>query len=205
MNKLPNHLKRWVATDVQAQLDFEPQLDCGACSRFLGKCCAFQPFIPNFLATFRTPSRNYFCAPIGLLATKDYQSRYFATPMKERGRDLFCLNYSAGDGRCLIWEDRPAECASFFCESARGEMGLTKWRGLSEEWNQIEANVAQKAMWERGFEWSVISEQVDWIHNPPETIDLEKAWGAWRGREVEFYDLCRRWADALRTPESASF
>jgi hypothetical protein len=164
-------LARWLPSDLRA-----PRLDCGACAR-PAKCCAFQPFVPNFLlggwlsGEERLPEiKNVYFAPVGAIALPEYRAKHTG----EAGIDMLCGFYDRG--RCRLWKFRPAECSSYFCTEPR--------TSLRDQGFAAEMAVAQMALAELGLSGREIGEQVDLVNGgavknypgPEMLIMYKKAW-----------------------------
>lgn len=148
--------QRWITTSLEA-----PQVDCRGCHK-LTKCCAFQPFIPNYLlgAIFRTTElpkhKNLRFEPIGAIPTASYREKHSLTQDKENAVDLLCAFYK--NGECSIWENRPGECSTYYCDD---QMKSQARQDLSKQAFDTEIAVAQMALVELGLDPEQISRQVD--------------------------------------------
>ena len=114
---------------------------------------------------------------------------------------MVCVNFAIETGQCRRWNQRPSECTAYHCESKSGEQGLKSWNQRAHRWHQLECDVAQMAMLEFGYNHHEISQQLDWITNPPtfnnSSIDLDKVWSHYKQREFDYYTQCSLWASAL--------
>jgi hypothetical protein len=150
-------LARWLATPLSV-----PDVDCRGCAK-LTKCCAFQPFIPNFLlggwleSLTVLPQHKSLCfQPLGAMPTPEYREKHRVAGNKDQALDLLCSFYV--DGRCSIWNFRPGECSTYFCDEA---MTSEPRQSLAKKSFAIEIAVAQMALVELGFAPKEISAQVD--------------------------------------------
>lgn len=153
-------LARWVTTELR-----EPVLDCLGCAKTT-KCCAFQPFVPNFLVggwlgfSADLPSiENIYFHPIGALPTPEYRMSFEA--VKTPGEDLLCGFFDRKSRRCGLWEFRPSECGWYFCDDAR--LGNSR-QNLRQRLFDTELAVAQMALAELGLSASEIGVQVDMVN-----------------------------------------
>lgn len=176
-----------------------PRLDCDRCSKSLQsasakrwqdwKCCAFQPFVPNYsLGKFleeggQLPTLNWdhLWLPIGLVPGTLYRDKYSRTDDDDRGEDLKCAFYQ--ERRCAIWSSRPSECSTFFCEGRTPEIAE-----ISNTAFRVETTVAQLALLHLGYSEADIFTQIDVLNGEDslETLDPLAA--------GEIYRRCWRWA-----------
>src|SRR5262249_39696023 len=108
-----------------------PKVDCVGCSK-PGKCCDFQPFLPNYLlramleAGVDLPDAGeHHWQPIGLVPDKGYRERHGLAADGRRGAEFLCRFFV--DRQCSIYQFRPAECRTYYCE------GMTKWHHRKSE------------------------------------------------------------------------
>lgn len=209
---LPWHLAQWTSGENLTEV-----LDCGSCTRAEReprhalrwaryKCCTFQPYVANYNCLGASANRNSVFLPIGLVARREYQELYHSTLESEKGENLLCSNYDLQTRQCRTWSSRPAECATFYCESQHAE-GLEKWRQRSHQYYQIEVGVAQMAMLEMGYDSREIAEMISWIHRPVNftTYRARLAWAHWFGREEEYFRKCRTWAETISREQVAEW
>lgn len=146
-----------------------PQLDCAGCLK-PAKCCAFQPFVPNFLIgawlerSDALPGiANVHFHPVGAVACPDYRKRHEAVTSAggEPGADFLCGFFDRERRSCSIWSVRPGECSTYFCDDLRLSEDRQALRNLSFN---LEMSVAQMALVELGFAPKEISEQVDLVN-----------------------------------------
>jgi Fe-S-cluster containining protein len=163
-----------------------PKLDCLNCSKPV-KCCAFQPFVPNFLLGAilekrRLPqSDQTVFTPLGLVPSLEYQKRFLGT--KEHDASFSCA-FLDGNRNCTVWEFRPSECAGYFCE----ESIFNERSHDLFEWENV---VAQMVLVEQGFDIQQINLMMDWLEHDL-TPSLETFW---LGRDRDqFYLECWNWA-----------
>ncbi len=110
-------------------------------------------------------------------------------------------------GRCGIWRDRNATCATWFCKHDRGEAGRRVWMAIRDLLGTVDGQLAWHALDALG-----ISEErrerlvpragllrgydlVDGHRGPPKIADRKAVWGRWYGRETAFYEACAQLVD----------
>lgn len=133
-------------------------MDCLNCGRTT-KCCAFQPFVPNFLlggwldrSEWRENPHVHFL-PIGAVATSAYRRLHAETDSENL--NLLCGFFNRESRECGIWKFRPGECSVYYCGPISEER-----EELSRQAFAIESAVAQMALLEMGFSDREIAEQV---------------------------------------------
>jgi Fe-S-cluster containining protein len=162
------------------------QLDCLGCKK-PGKCCDFQPFIPNFLlgamlhAGLDLPEAGeHSYQPIGLVPGRSFRERHAKT--SERGSDLLCRFFK--DNKCSVYQYRPSECRNYYCE------GMTEIHRLrSQREFDFETKLAQLALRHLGFSDRYINLQIDILNaevdpEPVESVprELYRSAFAWAGQ-----------------------
>lgn len=218
---------RWMSRFLPAPLPRETRATCGSCVLCPGggaepeeafavetKCCTFVPSLPNFLVgralddpelgegrrslEARIAARED-VSPLGLGVTDDEQQRYrtlkAAGLFGKPGAGLRCPHYVERDGGlCGLWRHRPAVCATWFCRHERGRVGRDFWQALRRLLAKAEDALAV---------WGVVQAGLVTSDLFPEDrpVDLDRAWGAWRGREAEFYKSCAARTAGLEWPE----
>jgi hypothetical protein len=151
--------------------------------------------------------------PLGIGQPPGYANLY------EKGDDTFghslalrCPHYIEAAGRCGIWRHREAVCTTWFCKHERGRLGYSFWReallrllqiveDALAKWCVLELDIGMDAL-------QMLVADAAWTGRPaPLTaaaLDLKadaaaygRIWGAWRGRELEFYRQCGERVEAL--------
>ncbi len=161
----------------------DPQLDCAGCLK-VGKCCDFQPFIPNYLvgamlaAGVALPNvGEHHWQPLGLIPAGSFRERHSRTPEGLRGSDLFCSFF---DGGCSIYKFRPGECRNYFCEGMTDGHHAASIKAFT-----IETSMAQSALEHLGFPIEAVHAQVDVLNlqgepRPAVTAEMMAIYrGAW--------------------------
>lgn len=220
-----------MSTLLPAPIPRETKAACGDCVMCPGKgaepeeafapeskCCTFVPVIPNFLVgraladpelmgegrrslEARIAAREQ-VSPLGLGITEDEQTRYrtlkAAGLFGKPGAELRCPHYVDREGGlCGIWRHRPAVCATWFCRHERGRVGRDFWMSARRLLAKVEDSLSVWCVLQSGISPSALEALL-----PEEgERDLERAWGAWRGREADYYKECAARVDALRWPD----
>ncbi len=189
----------------------------------LTKCCAYQPDIPNFLAgriladsdprmthgraaLEQRIERRSGVVPRGVKSTSTFRLLYARSPnVFGRAPALKCPHLT-GEGGCGIWRYRPGVCATWYCKHVRGETGFRFWRLSDKLLREVESDLALWCAAEMN------TGSVDLANLDPESIDrpdvselggplngvrYRELWGAWEGREQEFYRACAKLAEPL--------
>jgi hypothetical protein len=179
-------------------------VDCERCTRSLNdlkfasrwsdfKCCAFQPFIANFLCgamleagidPIANDATKIRPEAIGILPTLKFREKISTTRDHERGEAHTCAYYDLKQRRCGIWSHRPGECSLYFCSSDARKVDRTVW---SERVFEVEAGIAQMALAHLGFGPQDISREVDRLNGGPQGF-LDRA------EALEVYRECWQWA-----------
>jgi hypothetical protein len=137
----------------------------------------------------------------------------------DSGEDVFgrslalrCRHYVETSGHCGIWRHRESVCSTWFCKHVRGQFGYAFWRDAMlpllraveeavTKWCVLELDIGPEAL-------EKLVANPAWTGRPaPLTaaaLDLKsdetayrRIWGAWHGRELEFYRLCGERVEAL--------
>jgi Fe-S-cluster containining protein len=176
------------------------------------KCCTFQPHLPNYLvgAILRDGDpalaegarrvRARIDARIGvtpqwLAPGRKYSLLLDASRLSAFGRStaLRCSFFEPDGGLCTIWKHRDGACSTFFCKHLGGADGKAFWVALESWLTHVERRLAEHAartlapeleepMMPRG---QLTREDVEEL--PPPDADYASYWGAWLGREADFY------------------
>lgn len=179
-----------------------PQLDCAGCAK-PAKCCAFQPFVPNFLlggwlenALVLPEIENVYFTPIGAVATPEYRARHVASA--EPGVELLCGFFDRTSRSCTMWNFRPGECSTYFCDDAR----LSEEReDVRQKSFDLEVSIAQMALVELGFSPVEIGAQVDHVNgmgvsmitSSPELLMMYKK--AWNWSKILTREMVESWME----------
>lgn len=184
------------------------------------KCCSYHPDIPNYLVggvlgdadaradRMRTAiARGTGVTPLGLGQPAPYRAVYEqAAGAFGRAHALRCPWYvDEHGGRCGIWRHRPSVCATYFCKFERGAVSHAFWTALRNLLVELEYEVSM---------WCAL--QLDAAHSlgtsrsrAQQGISLadldgdndararQLRWGAWFGREEEYFLRCAELAATL--------
>ena len=191
------------------------------------KCCTYLPNIPNFLAgriltddgddlargratIDQRITAGVAVTPFGLGIPAPYQLLYRnAQDFFGRAEGLRCPHYLAEGGRCGIWRHREATCATWFCKHEHGATGQTFWAATRELLRGVEHDLARWCVFalvhdDRMLAALAVADQaperldayaLDSLPNPDAHREL---WGAWAGREREFFVEAARLVDPLQ-------
>jgi hypothetical protein len=120
-----------------------------------------------------------------------------------RAKTFRCPHYIEDGGRCGIWRHRNSVCTTWFCKHLRGQVGYTFWRSLLQLLGQIEGEVAHWCVLElqlgddalrhlmaNGWDGKADAITGDSLDNKIDPGAYAQIWGAWRGREHEFFGRC---------------
>ena len=152
--------------------------------------------------------------PLGLGKSPVFNLLYERTGTSAFGRNrtLICPHYLADGGHCGIWRHRESTCATWFCKHMRGEVGFNFWRKSLQQllvtieedlccWCVVELKLDLDSLRhlftateEKEEDGSVSAESLD---NQTDWDSYARIWGAWRGREHEFFSACARLIDSL--------
>jgi hypothetical protein len=195
------------------------------------KCCTYEPRLPNFLvgrilADEPSPGRDSVVArierraavtPLGLQPGASQQLLYEHAGRGQFGKSaaLRCPHYLAdAGGTCGIWKHRNGVCSTWFCKHVRGALGREAWSAVRGLLTEIEDALSMWCAAEVGLDDEALLDafdpgrtraalRADEIDQRPDP-DHARRWGAWAGREAEFYAACaermasQTWADVER-------
>jgi hypothetical protein len=177
------------------------------------KCCTHLPVLPNFVvgAILRDPAaseegragvrarlRPPLATPLGL-----GQSAPFArVAEREFGRNpaLRCPHLQPGTHGCSIHRHRVSTCATWFCKHVRGAAGSRFWGAVRQLLGSVEASLSCACLLDLGFAPAQLAALYPpWVvgSEPPEDVDVTRAWGAWLGREEDLYAACSERVEGL--------
>jgi hypothetical protein len=180
------------------------------------KCCTYHPSLPNYLvgAVLADPSpemeegrrriraqiaRRIGVFPQRLGPSKKWTMLYKASSKSSFGRSLHLLcPYLDEQERCSIWTHREGVCATYYCKFDNGLAGSNFWRSLKQYlavpeellsvWaaKAVEPKIVDPRFADPSTELS-LAELED---RAPDDEHYGSYWGAWAGREEEFYIAC---------------
>jgi hypothetical protein len=155
--------------------------------------------------------------PLGLAANAHFKLVYQTGNGATFGTSLAlrCPHYLEEGGLCGIWRHREATCVTWFCKHARGAVGQRFWHTLKLLLASIEESLARWCV----QQLEVGSESLRLLFIPPpspgghqmlDSFDLDgqvnpehyrAIWGAWAGREHDFYRASAALVEALTWDE----
>jgi Fe-S-cluster containining protein len=213
---LNSPLQMWVQNAVLWPVPPAPSLDCHGCTRAnrakgviadrwrKRKCCTFQPFTPNFLlgAILETQKLPHFSqavnSPLGLFPTSEYRRRYSSTHEDQRGENLLCAFFDKSNASCRVWQNRPSECAVYFCQETRF------FKDRSADLFDLENAIAQMALIHHGWTAKEVERLLGWM-DWSDADQVGFCWKHYKDREQDFYHSCWHWAKALTLNEIYSW
>jgi hypothetical protein len=184
------------------------------------KCCAYHPHLSNYLVGGILADEDVSLAigkeriheqiaakagvtPYGIIPTRPYQDRRKVVNSHDfwsRPHELMeaqrCLYYN--EGSCTVWKYRENLCVTYFCSSIGGESGTRFWKKLNKYLKMAETKLSQYAMLRLG--WPVTTIKTGEVSTEDFNLEDQQGivdhakysliWGAWEGREKEFYLSC---------------
>lgn len=169
-------------------------MDCSVCAKPT-KCCAFQPYIPNFLiggwlektnAAELPKLKTAYWHPIGLIPGQKYKREH--SQAAEPGASLSCAFFGLDSRKCSLYEFRPSECRIYYCDDARDSLVRKTFTQMAFD---EEIAVAQMAMLEMDLTRREMSEQVDLVN--------QGAVADFAGRDLIFmYKKAWKWSQTVR-------
>lgn len=156
-------------------------------------------------------------SPVGVVKPPEFSVLYNAsTDAFGRARALRCPHYIEDGGRCGIWAHRYSVCATWFCKKVRGQVGDRFWNGMLELLGAVEVDLARWCVLELSIGDEAMSHLIGtsgWSDLAPEDVTAAsldrradpavqaRLWGAWHGREREFYRRCAELVEPLSWPD----
>jgi len=185
------------------------------------KCCTYVPIIPNYLvgrmleeedpeqASGRLTVENRIrsgvaVTPLGLDQPTDWRLLYRTSPdsLFGQSRTMLCPHYlEAEGGRCGVWKNRAALCATYHCKYVRGAVGQRFWDALHKLLTAVEDSLSRWCVLKLDIGSEALRHLFP-VTNRLKTKDIIEAraldgiadlsdsrnlWGRWAGREQEFY------------------
>lgn len=187
------------------------------------KCCTFFPQLPNYLvgAILADPSpemaegkkriREVIANRMGTLPQALSRPRKMTFLMSNygeafgRSKSLLCpyFNTESPEYACTIWRHREAVCMTYYCKYDAGQRGFEFWAALKDYLFFIQRILSQvvmerldPAVKEPAFKTMYISAE-DMDDKPPKDAEYAAWWGAWVGREEEWYLKCHEWVKGI--------
>jgi len=184
------------------------------------KCCTFFPRLPNYLAgaILSDPETAEGARRLrARIATRiGVTPRWLTRPRKlelvmahygeafGRAKSLLCPYFD--DGLCSVWKHRDAVCLTYHCKYEGGQRGFDFWTALRRYLQFVEERLSWHAA--RSVDATLEEPKYD---RPLSVEDIEdlppkgyaRFWGAWVGREEEFYRRCHEWVSSVPRAELA--
>lgn len=228
---LPGPYERWFTELCGRPSPVESRSTCDDCAMLPGapdlppegpfdpavRCCSYHPHLaPHFVGGILesgtgvgpTLVRARLAArvgvtPLGLGPTPAFSAVYQALASRPgafgHSRELLCPFYA--DARCTIWQHRGVPCAAFHCKLERGASGAALWNVLVFAFNAIGRALNRWLLERQGLD----ARLCDALLHAPEDQDLDmRAWGAFRGREEEYFVSAARLIERLSWSEVAA-
>lgn len=200
----------------------ESQTTCSSCPNVKSegyhpdyRCCTYHPWIPNFLigsalnagqaqASIVALISDGLTTPEGLIRTPQQTRsslRQSATNNFGKNAEAKCRFIDKQSGKCQMYANRNAVCATFFCINDQKLDGREFWARVQGLISQIETALAQWAMTEIGFSptdyfqrFNSFATRISASINPDTDSwseeFLKTIWADWYGRESEFFAKC---------------
>lgn len=187
---LPEPYASWFEAVVGAPAPEERSATCGDCPmcavrgfRPNVKCCTYIPSIPNFqvgralgaggeaAARVRRRLREGRATDTWLHPTEEEEEAYDAHRERFGATDAVTCPYVTDDGRCAIWAQRNAICATWFCRHDDGEAGAALWDAAADLLHFVEGGVA---VWVAGDGYETAAERLASLSWP----DIQRIGGA---------------------------
>jgi hypothetical protein len=152
--------------------------------------------------------------PLGLGQPPNFKLLYgtSAASLFGRSRSLRCPHYLANEGgRCGVWKHRASICATWYCKYVRGAVGMDFWKAMHQLLLAVEKSLSRWCV----LELDIGAQALKHLFPPPappdragvidpgaldgigDPLETRMLWGAWAGRELEFYRECGRIVNAL--------
>ncbi|MET0402111.1 MAG: hypothetical protein ABW123_06885 [Cystobacter sp.] len=182
------------------------------------KCCTYYPRLPNYLvgalfsderpelAEGRRRMQQKLDSRLGVtpqwvMATARYSLLYRnSRQFFGRAASMRCPYFEEQQGGCTIWPYREAVCSTFFCKYVTGADGRKFWMTLKTYLTLTEVQLARYAVLQLMPDHLLSGRDKPGTPDTPSMEELEDRpmpakdytalWGAWAGREVEFYRAC---------------
>jgi len=190
------------------------------------KCCTYYPTMPNFLvgalladpgedvAEGKRRMRAIIASRMGVTPRWVAPPRKFTLLMNAsrsvfgRSTALICPFFDATkEASCTVWRHRENVCTTYYCKYTDGKPGWSYWMALKEYLGHVERELTYWAA--RGIDPTTREPYMpelrltreDLEDKAPTDADYAAYWGAWVGREEEFYIQCYERVKALGREE----
>jgi hypothetical protein len=150
--------------------------------------------------------------PLGLRRSRPYQVMYeSSTDLFGHSKAMLCPHYiDEQGGLCGVWRHRESTCTTWFCKYVRGSVGREFWKQLQQLLRSAEEALATWCLTQLDVDEAALRRLYrphrETFPNRPtkhevdgnaDENELKALWGAWRGREREFYVACGRLVEEL--------
>jgi hypothetical protein len=150
-------------------------------------------------------------SPEDLRRVADTQSHFGTAPV------LRCPHFVEESQGCAVWESRNAVCSTWFCQHERGELSQRFWHAVRDLLLAAEERMARHCLERGGLPLEQVARTLDQRRAMQEAVGRANAglapdvdeeheesaeqyarlWGAWQGREVEWFSHCADTADTV--------
>jgi hypothetical protein len=185
------------------------------------KCCTYPTDLPNFIA-----GRILLDSDPSMIEGREVVARriagridikpsrvdagslrvllYGVTPLAFGRAPALRWLYLSPKGECSVWRHRPSVCATWYCKHVRGATGARFWELAAKLLHDVDLDLAHWCMAQLNVGLAEIVEPEG--HSRPHVSDLGgdkdwtlygRLWGAWAGKEIEFYAACANLVESL--------
>ncbi len=170
------------------------------------KCCSYHPKLPSFLIGAILAeggegarridakiARRVGVTPQWISAPQKFLVLYEGARESSFGRSTALICPYFEQGRCTVWKNREAVCATYFCKYEQGAVGKAFWTNMRAYLNWTERALTEHAV--KVIAPELIEPQIarlklsieDLEDRPPSEETYSACWGAWKGREKDLY------------------
>lgn len=156
-----------------------PIQPCSSCEIHEGrKCCNFFPQFANWMvgAILENSSQTAKDQMLHLIDSKQGVTPFGVHPTDNWKKTKKPTCPFLKNGQCSTWQNRPGECASFFCRGTRGNAQLLF---------NVETAVAQWALLQTGYDQKEIEKMLLSWNN--QDNKAQQMWAHWQNNQTEFY------------------
>ncbi len=196
-NLLPRDILDFAPEETKANCDncsmSRPQNRAKVHYRADLKCCTFHPLVPNYMVgsilldseAVRAQeilkdkiTRREYSLPIGMVAPVRYQVEFNNRKENDFGQreDWLCPYFNRENQNCNIWKHRGVVCATFFCKSSYGKVGLKFWDNLSTYLWYVETALLEEALTMLDFSPRQVMTLLDYHNRQDGTVAEKKSW-----------------------------
>lgn len=186
-------------SEIRWWLGGEPAINCFQCHKYPSsvKCCTYEPLIPNFLVGAWLEHQKIkpsdldhaLYQPIGRLPNPTLKAQLLASPDKFGTHELAVCSFFQNE-RCSVWPLNGARCMTYFCESSRGQEGLSQWEVISHKCLDHELRLAQELMVACGFPGQIWDNQLKSIELSQVDLMPSNWYLYFGGGKAQYYKHC---------------